>query len=118
MSKKILVISTSLRNNSNSEALADAFLKGAQDAGNSVRKVSLKNKTIGFCKGCIACLKSGSCVIKDDAVEIVKQMREVEVLAFSTPIYYYGMSGQMKTLLDRAKGTAGTMHQWRASGAS
>lgn len=102
MSKKILVISTSLRNNSNSEALADAFLKGAQDAGNSVRKVSLKNKTIGFCKGCIACLKSGSCVIKDDAVEIVKQMREVEVLAFSTPIYYYGMSGQMKTLLDRA----------------
>lgn len=60
MSKKVLVISTSLRNNSNSEALADAFVKGAKEAGHRVEKVSLREKSIGFCKGCLACLKVGN----------------------------------------------------------
>ncbi len=50
MSKNILIISTSLRNNSNSEALAEAFMEGAKSAGNTVLKVTLKNKTIAFCK--------------------------------------------------------------------
>ncbi len=51
MSKNILIISTSPRKNGNSEMLADAFLNGAKDAGNSVEKISLYDKTIGFCKG-------------------------------------------------------------------
>lgn len=108
MSKNILVISASLRKNSNSEALADAFLKGAQDAGHTMKKVSLQNKTIGFCKGCLACLKAGRCIIRDDAVEIAKQMHDADVIVFATPIYYYEMSGQMKTLLDRANSLYGS----------
>ena len=51
MAKKVLIISTSLRNNSNSEALADAFLQGSEKANNEVEKISLKNKSIAFCKG-------------------------------------------------------------------
>lgn len=70
MSKKILVISTSLRANSNSDMLAEAFMGGAREAGHEVEKVSLKDKTIGFCKGCLACQKTGSCVIRDDAGEM------------------------------------------------
>lgn len=57
MAKKVLVISTSLRKGSNSEALADAFAKGATDAGHSVEQISLQGKTIGFCRGCFACGK-------------------------------------------------------------
>ncbi len=102
MSKKILVISTSLRANSNSDMLAEAFIEGAREAGHEVEKVSLKDKTIGFCKGCLACQKTGSCVIRDDAGAIVEKMLHSDVLVFATPIYYYEMSGQMKTLLDRA----------------
>ena len=102
MSKKILVISTSLRANSNSDMLAEAFMGGAREAGYEVEKVSLKDKTIGFCKGCLACQKTGSCVIRDDAGEIVEKMLHADVLVFATPIYYYEMSGQMKTMLDRA----------------
>lgn len=102
MSKKILVISTSLRSKSNSEALADAFIKGARESGNSVEKVTLKDKRIAFCKGCLACQKQQKCVIADDAVEIVQKMHDAETIVFATPIYYYEMSGQMKTLLDRA----------------
>ncbi len=108
MSKKVLVISTSLRNNSNSDALANSFVKGAKEAGNQVEKISLRDKSIGFCQGCLACLKAGNCVIKDDAVEIAKKMHDAEVIVFATPIYYYEMFGQMKTMLDRANSLYGT----------
>lgn len=102
MAKKVLVISSSLRARSNSEALADAFIKGAQEAGNEVEKVTLKGKTIGFCQGCLACQKLGHCVINDDAVAITEKMLHADVIAFATPIYYYEMAGQLKTMLDRA----------------
>lgn len=102
MSKKILVISTSLRKNSNSEALAAEFIKGAKEAGHNVDMITLVGKTIKFCKGCLACQKTQLCVIKDDAIDIAEKMRNSDVLVFATPIYYYEMAGQMKTMLDRA----------------
>lgn len=102
MSKKILVISTSLRERSNSQALAEAFAAGAASAGHEVELVSLRDKQISFCRGCFACLRLGRCIIKDDAPAIVEKMHDADVIAFASPIYYYEMSGQMKTLLDRA----------------
>ena len=100
--KNVLVISTSLRANSNSDALADEFLRGAADAGHHAEKISLRGRSIQFCRGCMACQKLGRCVISDDAAEISQKMHDADVIAFATPIYYYEMSGQMKTLLDRA----------------
>lgn len=102
MSKKILVISTSLRAHSNSKALAEAFAEGAASAGHELELVSLRDKQISFCRGCFACLKLGRCVIRDDAPAIVEKMHDADVIVFASPIYYYEMSGQMKTLLDRA----------------
>lgn len=102
MSKRVLVISTSPRKGGNSDVLADEFARGAKDAGNEVQKINLCDKTIGFCKGCLACQKTGRCVIHDDADDIAQKMRDVDVIAFATPIYYYELSGQMKTMLDRA----------------
>ena len=101
MGKKILVISTSPRMGGNSERLADEFMKGAAEAGYEVEKICLYDKKIEFCKGCLACQHTEKCIIRDDAAEIVEQMRKAEVLVFATPIYFYEMSGQMKTLLDR-----------------
>ena len=102
MTKKVLIISTSLRNNSNSEILAHETERGAIEAGHEVEFVSLKDKEIKFCKGCLACQKLGKCVINDDANEITAKMKEADVIVWATPIYYYEMSGQMKTLIDRA----------------
>lgn len=99
--KKVLIISTSLRNGSNSEILAKEAYKGALDAGNDVEYVSLKDKNIRFCKGCLACQVNHKCVIKDDMEELTKKVSNAEVIIFSTPIYYYEMSGMMKTFLDR-----------------
>lgn len=100
--KKILIISTSLRGVSNSHLLAESFAKGARDAGNDVELITLHDKEIRFCIGCLSCQKTGKCVFKDDAPAIVEKMHDADVLAFTTPIYYYEMSGQLKTLLDRA----------------
>ncbi len=100
--KRVLVISTSLRKGSNSDALAGAFARGAAEAGNEVESISLKGKEIGFCRGCLVCQKTQRCVIGDDAASIVRKMHDADVVAFATPVYYYGMCGQMKTLLDRA----------------
>lgn len=101
MMKKILIISTSLHKDSNSEYLVKEFEKGATEAGNEVEFISLAGKTIGFCNGCLTCQRTQKCVIQDDAVTIAEKVKKADVLVFATPIYYYEMSGQMKTLLDR-----------------
>lgn len=100
--KKVLIISTSLRTNSNSELLAKSFMDGVISSGNEVEFISLKNKKIAFCLGCMACQKTKQCVIKDDSNEIVDKMSNADVIVWATPTYYYSMSGQMKTLIDRA----------------
>lgn len=101
MSKKILILSTSPRKGGNSDTLAEEFAKGAQEAGHEVEKIGLWDKTIGFCRGCLACQKTKRCVIHDDADIIAQKMQTADVIVFVTPIYYYEMSGQMKTMLDR-----------------
>lgn len=99
--KKLVIISASLRANSNSNALAESFAQGARDAGNEVEVISLRGKSINYCIGCFSCLKTGSCFMKDDAIEITEKVLNADAVAFATPIYYYEMSGQMKTLIDR-----------------
>ena len=100
--KKVLIISTSLRSVSNSHALAEAFARGAHEGGNDVEIVTLHHKKIKYCIGCLSCVKTGKCVIADDAPAIISKMHDSDILVFATPIYYYEMCGQMKTLLDRA----------------
>ena len=97
----VLVISTSLRAKSNSDILTEKLIAGAKDAGHQVEHISLKGKEIRFCIGCLACQKTQKCVLKDDAVWIAEKVKNADTLVFATPIYYYEMSGQMKTLLDR-----------------
>ena len=99
--KKVIVISTSFRAGSNSDMLADQFIEGAKSVGNEVEKISLAGKNIQFCKGCLACQKLGRCIISDDVNDIMAKVLVADVVCWATPIYYYEMSGQMKTLIDR-----------------
>jgi len=111
--KKVIVISTSLRHGSNSDMLAEKFIEGAKAAGNEVEKVSLTDKNIQFCKGCMACQKLGRCVIKDDVNDIMAKVLKADVVCWATPIYYYEMSGQMKTLIDRMNAMYSQDYQFR-----
>lgn len=99
--KRVVVISTSLRVRSNSDLLAEQFMKGAESAGHQVQKVELLGKQIEFCRGCFACAKLGRCIIDDDVNGIMEKVMKADVIVWATPIYYYEMSGQMKTLIDR-----------------
>jgi multimeric flavodoxin WrbA len=110
---KVLVISTSLRAKSNSDILTERLIAGAKDAGHEVECVSLKGKTIQFCKGCLACQKTQKCVLNDDADAIAEKTLAADTLVFVTPIYYYEMSGQMKTLLDRLNPLYPSDYQFR-----
>lgn len=101
MAKKVLIISTSLRGGSNSDILARECEKGAKEAGHDVELISLKGKDIKYCIGCLSCQNTGSCVLTDDVADIMSKVKEAEVIVYATPIYYYEMCGQMKTLLDR-----------------
>ncbi len=99
--KKVVVISTSLRAGSNSHALAEQFAEGAKSAGHEVELISLRGKEIKFCIGCLKCQETGACVFKDDVPAIMESVLNADVVCWATPIYYYEMSGQMKTLIDR-----------------
>ncbi len=111
--KNILIISSSPRKNGNSETLAAAFAKGAAEAGNKVETIHLREKQINFCRGCMACAKLGHCVIKDDAVEIAAKMQGADVLVLASPVYYYSVSGQLKTMFDRANPLYGTDYAFK-----
>ena len=101
MSKNILVISASYRKGGNSDTLADEFIKGATEAGNKVEKIFLRDKKINFCLGCGVCNDTHKCVQKDDMAEINDKMVAADVIVLATPVYFYAMNGQMKTLIDR-----------------
>lgn len=98
--KNIFVISSSLRNGSNSEILAKELVRGAS-LNNNVEYISLKNIDLKFCLGCLSCQRTGKCVISDDIGLYLDKISNADILVFATPIYYYGMSGQLKTFLDR-----------------
>lgn len=101
MSKKVLVLSASSRKGGNSDLLCDQFALGANEAGNQTEKIFLRDNKIGYCTGCESCYTSHNCVQKDDMAEILEKMINAEVIVMATPVYFYTMNAQMKTLIDR-----------------
>lgn len=99
--KNVLIISSSPRRHGNSDLLCDMFAKGAEESGNNVEKIFLKDKEINYCTGCGVCNTTHSCVIKDDMAEILDKMVNADVIVLATPVYFYSMAAQMKTLIDR-----------------
>ncbi len=102
MNKKVLILSSSPRRGGNSDTLCDEFMRGAKESGNQVEKIFLKDKHINYCTGCSVCSMHGKpCPQKDDANEIVEKMIAADIIVMATPVYFYTMSAQMKTLIDR-----------------
>ena len=102
MSKKVLILSSSPRRNGNSDLLCNEFMRSAAEAGHQVEKIFLKDKHINYCTGCSVCSMYGKpCPQKDDAAEVVEKMIAADVIVMATPVYFYTMSAQMKTLIDR-----------------
>lgn len=101
MSKKVLILSSSPRKRGNSNALCDRFMEGAAAANHRVEKVVLAEKKINYCTGCYACRANGHCAQKDDMAGILDSMMAADVIVMATPVYFYTMCAQMKTVIDR-----------------
>ena len=105
MKKKVLILSSSPRRNGNSDTLCNEFMRGAIESGHDVEKIFLRDKTINYCTGCSTCsLHNKPCPQKDDAAGVIEKMVNADVIVMATPVYFYTMSAQMKTLIDRCCG--------------
>ena len=101
MSKHILILSGRPRKGGNSDLLCDEFAKGAQEAGHQVEKIRGQEQKIGPCLACYGCRGTGVCVQKDDMASILEKMVAADVLVLGTPVYFYSMDGQLKSLNGR-----------------
>ena len=101
MGKKVLILSASPRKGGNSDTLCDQFLRGAKESGHQAEKVFLRDKKIGYCTGCGVCSKTHRCAQDDDMAEVLEKMVRADVIVMATPVYFYTMNAQMKTLIDR-----------------
>ena len=98
---KIIMLMGSPNKKGSSHMLADFFKQGAIEAGHEVEFIDVAHLNINTCKGCIHCGYEGPCIQNDDVTEIRAKILNADMIVFVTPLYYYGMTAQMKTLIDR-----------------
>lgn len=101
MSKQVLILSGSPRKGGNSDLMCDEFARGAKENGNAVEKIYLQDRKINPCLACYGCRNTGKCVQKDDMAPLLEKMLAADVIVLATPVYFYSMNGQMKTMIDR-----------------
>ena len=99
--KNVVVVTSSPRKDGNSEILAKSFARGASDSGHNVKFVAVRDIDLKFCSGCMYCQSHGACVLKDGMNSLYEDFQNADVLVFASPVYYYSVSGQLKTFLDR-----------------
>lgn len=102
MGRKVLILSGSPRKDGNSDILCNEFMKGAQEASNQVEKIRISTKKVTPCSACYYCKNHhGECIHHDDMKEILEKMIAADVLVLASPVYFYSIDAQMKTVIDR-----------------
>lgn len=107
---KILVLTGSPRKNGNSNTLADYFIKGAEEAGHQVVRFDAAFKNVHPCIGCNSCGMDGPCVFKDDFELVRQNIVDADMVVFASPMYYFGLSAQLKAVIDRFYAINGKIH--------
>ncbi len=108
--KKILVLTGSPRRNGNSNTLASQFIKGAAEAGHEVARFDAAFRRVTPCSACNSCGMNGPCVFRDDFEFVREHIVDADVVAFVTPMYYFGISAQLKAVIDRFYAINGQIH--------
>ncbi|HIX14477.1 MAG TPA: flavodoxin family protein [Candidatus Hungatella pullicola] len=98
---KIVVLEGSPNRKGSTHLLIESFANGAKEAGNSIQIIDAAHAKIHPCTGCVHCGYEGPCAQKDEMETIRPMILEADMLVFATPLYYYGMSAQLKALIDR-----------------
>lgn len=107
---KILVLTGSPRKNGNSSTLADHFIRGAREAGHDVARFDAALKNVHACIACNTCGMNGPCVFQDDFEFVREHLVPADLVAFASPMYYFGISTQLKAVIDRFYAINGEIH--------
>ncbi len=100
--KNVLILAGSPRIGGNSDLLCDEFARGAREAGHKVTKINVVHHRVLPCIGCYYCNShNGECNIRDDMPTILQKMVRADVLVLASPVYFYSISAQLKTVIDR-----------------
>jgi multimeric flavodoxin WrbA len=100
---KVLGIYGSARKGGNSDQLLDKALEAAESAGAETSRIYARDLHISGCRACGGCEKTGKCVLKDDMGSVYPQFEEADIIFLASPVYFYGVTGQVKLLIDRAQ---------------
>jgi len=101
MCRRIVIINGSLRANGNTDAIIKSLLDGAESINAIIKKYVLRDKIINDCKGCYYCYNNNNCSIKDDMQEIHQDIQKSDLIILASPMYWWGVTGLMKTFIDR-----------------
>lgn len=107
---KILVLTGSPRKNGNSNGLASEFIRGATEKGHDVFRFDTAQSNVHPCIACNSCGMDGPCVFKDDFEQVREHIVPADAVVFATPMYYFGISSQLKTVIDRFYALNGQIH--------
>lgn len=99
--KQILVVMGGGRSKGNTAQLVDAFIRGAEEAGHSVEKVSLLKTEVKGCLGCNACRYGKPCVQKDGFNELAPKIKQADLIVFASPLYFWTISSKLKAFIER-----------------
>ena len=106
----ILVLTGSPRKNGNSAILADHFIRGVTEAGHHAERFDAAFHNVHPCTACNSCGMNGPCVFQDDFSFVRERILRADVVAFATPMYYFGMSAQLKAVIDRFYAISSLLH--------
>jgi multimeric flavodoxin WrbA len=99
---KVVGISCSPRKGGNTETLVIEALKEASALGAETTFYTVADRNLSFCDGCDACRKTAECKINDGATEILESIMSVDGIIIGSPVYFWNVSAQAKTLIDRS----------------
>lgn len=99
--KNILVVLGGGRPNGNTNQLVDAFIRGAQEAGHAVEKISLNKTEVRGCIGCNACRHEKPCVQNDDFNALVPKIKTADLIVFASPLLFWTISAKLKAFIER-----------------
>lgn len=98
----IIILNAAARKNGNTAALVKAFTEGAKESGNTVKEFYLQTMTIRGCVACMGCARNADpCTQRDEMSMIYNEFKTCDVVVFSSPVYFFGVAGPLKTCTDR-----------------
>jgi multimeric flavodoxin WrbA len=110
---QVLGIVCSPRKGGNTEILIQEALAGAKENGAEIELMRISEMKIAACDGCMTCHQSGECRIKDDMQEIYEKLLAADGIILGSPVYFWSISGQAKTLMDRTYALRHPYHKLR-----